>query len=73
MTASQILQEIEKLPDNERFQLAVELSKGLGDLRWLLLTHPDQEMVTKSCLYFLGDAAQEWWAKRDLDKIACNV
>lgn len=56
----QILQEIEKLPDSERFQLAVELGKGIGDLRWLLCSHPDQEMVRSSCLHFLGDAAQEW-------------
>lgn len=68
MAAEQILSEIEKLPDNERFQLAVELGKGVGDLRWLLCSHPDQEMVTSSCLHFLGDAAQEWhseWKKKN--------
>jgi len=64
MTAEQILREIENLPDNERFQLAVDLAKGIGNLRWLLCSHPDQEMVKASCLHFLGDAAQEWYASQ---------
>jgi hypothetical protein len=67
MTAEEILKEIEKLPDNERFQLSLHLAKQVGDLRWLLRTHPNQEMVTSSCLHFLGDAAQEWWQSRKHD------
>ena len=31
------------------------------DLREFLLIHPDQEMVLRSCLHFLGDGAQEWY------------
>lgn len=70
MTAEQILQEVEKLPANERFQIAIHLGMEIGDLRWLLCTHPDQEMVERSCLHFLGDAAQEWyveWKKKNKD------
>jgi hypothetical protein len=62
MTAEQILQEIDKLPLSEQHQLSIEVAKQISDLRWLLLTHPDQEMVERSCLHFLGDAAQEWHA-----------
>jgi hypothetical protein len=32
----------------------------IGDLRPLLLRHPDQDMVLHSCLHYLGDEAQEW-------------
>ena len=35
------------------------------DLRVLLLRHPDHEAVTRACLHFLGDEAQEWWAAKD--------
>ena len=36
------------------------------DLRWLHLEHPDRAEVTRACLHFLGDEAQEWWASREL-------
>lgn len=42
--------------------LIEEFSKQ-SDIRIFLLSHPDQEMVRKSCLHFLGDAAQEWFNK----------
>ena len=32
------------------------------DLRGYLLHHPNGEMVAVSCLHFLGDDAQQWWA-----------
>lgn len=70
MTAEQILSEIEKLPDNEQYQIRQHLAKEISDLRWLLRAHPDQEMVTSSCLHFLGDAAQEWyseWKKKNTE------
>jgi len=35
-----------------------------SDIRQLLLLHPDGEMIESSCLHFLGDDAQSWWAKR---------
>ena len=62
MTAEEILQEIEKLSPTERLALRIDCAKQVSDLRWVLLTHPDQEMVERSCLHFLGDAAQEWHA-----------
>ena len=33
----------------------------IKDLRPFFLHNPDGEMVTESCLHYLGDAAQEWW------------
>lgn len=63
MTAEEILSEIEKLPDNERERLNLHCAKQCVNLSWALITHPDQEMVTSSCLHFLGDAAQEWYSE----------
>ena len=34
------------------------------DLRSYLLHHPNSEMITTSCLHFLGDEAQQWWAEK---------
>lgn len=39
-----------------------EFSK-VADIRILLLTHPDGEMIKASCLHYLGDAAQAWYHK----------
>lgn len=61
MNEEQLLEEIEKLPPSARFQLSLEVAKYISDLRWLLNTHPDQDMVKASCLHYLGDAAQEWY------------
>ena len=36
-----------------------------NDLRMLLLRHPDRKEVTRACLHFLGDEAQEWWAAKN--------
>ena len=38
---------------------------NLTDIRQSLLNHPDSEMVTNSCLHFLGDDAQEWYNNKD--------
>lgn len=35
------------------------------DLRPYLLMHPNSEMITSSCLHYLGDAAQEWWYSKN--------
>ena len=36
----------------------------ITDLRPYLLHHPNRVMIETSCLHFLGDDAQIWWAKR---------
>lgn len=33
----------------------------ITDLRHYLLRHPNSEMITASCLHYLGDDAQKWW------------
>lgn len=37
----------------------------LSDIRALLLMHPNGEMIERSCLHFLGDAAQAWWQNKN--------
>ena len=41
-----------------------ELFNSCGDIRTLLLMHPDGEMITRSCLHLLGDEAQAWWKNK---------
>ena len=36
----------------------------ITDRRPYLLHHPNRKMIETSCLHFLGDDAQEWWAER---------
>lgn len=64
MTAEEIVSEIEKLDPTTRNQLNQYCAKQIDDLRWVLRTHPDQEMVKSSCLHFLGDETQEWYNNR---------
>lgn len=37
----------------------------IPDLRIYLRMHPDSKMVETSCLHYLGDDAQAWWAERE--------
>lgn len=37
----------------------------ISDLREYLLRHPDQDMVTNSCLHFLGDDVQRQYKRND--------
>jgi len=45
------------LPTQDQFN-------SIKDLRPYFLLHPDADMVTDSCLHFLGDEAQKWWSSR---------
>ena len=47
----------EKIPDQDSFN-------NIADLRPFLLRHPSSNMVTMSCLHYLGDDAQKWWEER---------
>ena len=55
------------IPENEQLGFLITAGTEVHDLRWVLSLHPDQEMVTRSCLHFLGDDAQAWyneWKKK---------
>lgn len=36
----------------------------IADLRSFLTYHPDSNMITRSCLWYLGEDAQKWWDER---------
>lgn len=58
----------EKIMDQDSFD-------KISDLRPFLLRHPDSNMVTESCLHYLGDDAQKWWERRTEkkgDEIHCS-
>lgn len=52
------------VPEEDWGRFAVSASLVVNDLRLVHLRHPDQKMVESSCLHFLGDDAQIWWANR---------
>jgi len=52
------------VPENEQTAFLTTAATCLHDFRMAHLLHPDKEMVTTSCLHYLGDDAQIWWANK---------
>lgn len=44
-----------------------EYFNNIGDLRPLLLVHPDSEMVRAACLHYLGDKFQKFDKKQNIE------
>lgn len=62
-TLPELITHFQPVKIDDEHQQNIAAAHRISDLRPMLLTHPDQEMIHASCLHYLGDAHQKLYEK----------